>query len=153
MQKDTFRNIKSWFFQFQGILGRQTPKPKWFLELRVLRTDTSLKNWLKSALIPFLCLLPKDWFILNKNELHTIKNHQLSLSTSFSAHKRGGFALFHLFGVISGLFRVVFLACPSSCYNLFQVTAFVTNNDLQNILTCKFTKLYELYVRYYYKVR
>ena len=75
MQKDTFRNIKSWFFQFQGILGRQTPKPKWFLELRVLRTDTSLKNWLKSALIPFLCLLPKDWFILNKNELHTIKNY------------------------------------------------------------------------------
>ena len=75
MQKDTFRNIKSWFFQFQGILGRQTPKPKWFLELRVLRTDTSLKNWLKSALIPVLCLLPKDWFILNKNELHTIKNH------------------------------------------------------------------------------
>ena len=75
MQKDTFRNIKSWFFQFQGILGPQTPKPKWFLEWRVLRTDTSLKNWLKSALIPFLCLLPKDWFILNKNELHTIKNH------------------------------------------------------------------------------
>ena len=58
MQKDTFRNIKSWFFQFQGILGLLSPK-----------------NWLKSALIPFLCPLPKERFILIKNEVHTVKNH------------------------------------------------------------------------------
>ena len=60
---------------------------------------------------------------------------------SFSAHKRGGFALFHLFGVTSGLFQVVFLARPSTCYDLFQVASFATNDDLQNVLTCKFTKI------------
>ena len=52
---------------------------------------------------------------------------------SFSAHKR----VFHLFGVTSGLF----LARPSTCYNLFQVAPFVTNDDLQNVLTCKFIKI------------
>ena len=63
-------------------------------------------------------------------------------------HKRGGFVLFHLFGVTSGLF----LARPSTCYNLFQVAPFVTNDDLQNVLNCKFIKN-ELYVRYCYKMR
>ena len=109
--------------------------------MKVLRTDISRKNWLKSALIPFLCLLPKKRFILNLNELHTIKSHELSLSVSLSAHKRGDFSLFHLFGVTFGLFQVV-LGFPSSaqpaltCYNLFQVAPFVTNDDLQNVLTC-----------------
>ena len=154
MQKDTFRNIKSWFFQFQGILGLLSPKPKVVLDWRVLRTNTFPKNWLKSALIPFLCPLPKERFILNKNEVHTVKNHYLSLSVSFSAHKRGGSALFHLFGVTSRLFQVV-LGFPSSltstCCNLFQVTPFVTNDELQIVLTCRFTKN-ELYVRYCYKM-
>ena len=75
MQKDTFRNIKSWFFQFQGILGLLAPKPKLVLDWRVLRTNPFHKNWLKSALIPFLCPLPKERFILIKNEVHTVKNH------------------------------------------------------------------------------
>ena len=75
MQKDTFRNIKSWFFQCQDFLGLHPPKPKVVLEWRVLPADTSRKNWLQSALIPFLCPLPKERFILNINELHTIKNH------------------------------------------------------------------------------
>ena len=70
-------------------------------------------------------------------------------------HKRGSFALFHLFGINSGLFQVV-LSFPSSpqpaltCYKLFQVASFATNDDLQNVLTCKFTKN-KLYVRYCYK--
>ena len=32
MQKDTFKNIKPWFFKFQGILGLQPPKQKVILE-------------------------------------------------------------------------------------------------------------------------
>ena len=146
MQKDVFKNIKPWFFQLQGILGRHPPKQKVDLERRVLCTDTSHKNWLKSALIPFLCQLSKECFILNKNELRTIKSHQLSLSVSLFAHKGGGFALYHLFIVTSGLFQVV-LGFPSSpqsaltCYNLFQVAPFVTNDNLQNVLTCKFKKI------------
>ena len=32
MQKDTLRNMKSWFFQVQGILGLHTPKLKMVLE-------------------------------------------------------------------------------------------------------------------------
>ena len=79
------------------------------------------------------------------------------LSVSLTAHKRGGFALFHLFGVTSGLLKV-FLGFPGSpqptltCYSLFQVVPFVTNDDFtQNVLTCKFTKN-EVYVRYCYKV-
>ena len=34
MQKDTFKNIKPWFFQFQGILGLRHPKQKVALEWR-----------------------------------------------------------------------------------------------------------------------
>ena len=58
------------------------------------------------------------------------------------------------FELLLGCFRsfLVFLARPSTCCNLFEVAPFVTNDDLQNVLTCKFTKN-ELYVRYCYKVR
>ena len=40
MQKDTFKNIKPLFFQFQGILTEVG------FGAKVLRTDTSRKNWL-----------------------------------------------------------------------------------------------------------
>ena len=82
---------------------------------------------------------------------------QLPILVSLSAHKGGDLALFHLFRVTSGLFQVVF-GFPGSpqpaltCQNLLQVAPFVTNDDLQNILSCIFTKN-ELYVRYCYKVR
>ena len=87
----------------------------------------------------------------------TSRKNKLSLSVSLSTHKIEGFSLFHLFGVTSGLFQVV-LGFPSSpqpaltCYNLFQAVPFVTNDDLQNVLTWKFTKN-EIYGRYSYKMR
>ena len=46
MQKDTFRNIKYWLFQFQGISGLRPTKPKVVLKWRVLRLDISRKDWL-----------------------------------------------------------------------------------------------------------
>ena len=33
LQKGTFTNIRSWFFQFQGILGLLPPKQKVILEV------------------------------------------------------------------------------------------------------------------------
>ena len=122
MQKDTFRNIKYWFYQFQDISGLRPTKPKVVLKRRVLRLDISRKDWLQSALILFLCPLPEKHFILNKSELHAIKNHQLLLSVSFSAHKRENFSSFHLFETLLGRSRsfLVFLAHPRTHYNLFQ---------------------------------
>ena len=64
------------------------------------------------------------------------------ISVSFPAHKRGGFGLFHLFGVTSGLLQVV-LGFPGSlqpaqtCYSLFQVPL-ITNDD--------FTKYFDLQI-------
>ena len=46
MQKDTFRNIKYWFYQFQDISGLRPTKPKVVLKRRVLRLDISRKDWL-----------------------------------------------------------------------------------------------------------
>ena len=72
-------------------------------------------------------------------------------------HKRGSFALFHLFGRTSGLFQV-FLGFPGSsqaflnCYSLFQMIPVVTNDDFTKRFDLQITKD-ELYVRYCYKVR
>ena len=48
------------------------------------------------------------------------------------------FCLELLLGCVSSF--LVFLTRPSTCYDLFQVAPFVTNDNLQNVLTCKFTK-------------
>ena len=47
MQKDTFKNIKPLFFQFQGILTEVG------FGAKVLRTDTSRKNWLSQPWFHF----------------------------------------------------------------------------------------------------
>ena len=53
---------------------------------------------------------------------------------SLIAYKEG-FSLFHLFGVVSGMFQPI-----PACYDLFQVIPrFTSNNVTECFLTCKFT--------------
>ena len=78
-----------------------------------------------------------------------MKNHQLLLSVSFSAHKRGTFSSFNLFETLLGRSRSfqVFPGFPSSPQDSLQLipgVPFVRNDDFQNVLTCKYTKK-ELY--------
>ena len=53
---------------------------------------------------------------------------------SLVASTEAGFSLFHLFGVVSGLFQPLI-----ACYGLYWVVPLLRATTLQNLLTCKFT--------------
>ena len=53
---------------------------------------------------------------------------------SLVSQKRGGFSLFHLFGVVFGTFQPF-----PVCYGLFRIVPLLQGTTSQKILTCKFT--------------
>ena len=59
-------------------------------------------------------------------------------------------ASMHLFGVTSGLLQVV-LGSFALLESWFWIVPFFTNNNLDNVLTCKFSEI-ELHVTFYDKL-
>ena len=74
-------------------------------------------------------------------------------SMSLITHKGGGFALFHLYWVVSGWFQVV--TCCSGSFQLvlacYTWSIYYKQQLLHNVLTCNFTK-YRLLFKFDYEV-
>ena len=133
MQKDTFKNIKPWFFRFSSILGLYPLNKSLFWSKGYCVRITHIKNGQNQPHSIFMSSA-KGALIFNKNELHTIKSYWLAISIVVRP-QREDFALFHLFWVTCGFFQVV-LGIPGShqpaptCYNLYHMAKFVTKDDL-----------------------
>ena len=122
-----------------------------------MRKDASRKNWLKSALIPFLSLLSKERFILNKNELHYIKSHWVAISAVVRPqNRRLCFALlvWSYFWVTPG--RSWFSWFYLTCSHLLQLISGFSICYKRRFITCSVLQIYEkwtLCLCLFYKVR